>query len=540
MTNRFPCFSFIFFIETSVSGIPEIMLTRSLLYLSILVVVRDGGALKLEESEVVDQFYSTSIVSMEDLLEFHADLLFQLNSYIDVLRARMKLIRRIADYMMEHDHIVNLEDHSLNYFHLVRHMHKDWAHVLELMEQPLGKSQLLFLKESRPHYPSAWDLEEGSLGIHRMQKTYQLQPKDMVRGLLDGVHHGTRFSTLECFTVARAIYKKHRYHDAVTWLEETLSLYDQASEQTKENYQILGFDVSQAHKLYIKGLMHLNRYEDASKAIDRDPKPYLRRLRDRVQMRMMSTNDLPLGKPNPPLTGLQLCCRGGCPYRDMHRLTCSYNTTAAPFLRLAPFKTELLSLSPYMVLYHDVITPLESLTLKNLSKPHMKRRAMTFNKQKLRPFIDSGRTSNSVWLTSHENAVMERLERRVGVMTNFEMENSEVYQLINYGIGGHYKPHTDHFETPQALEHRGGGDRIATVLFYLSDVPQGGATLFPRLNISVQPRQGDALLWYNLNDRGQGEIGTVHTSCPIIKGSKWALVKWIDELSQPFRRPCNR
>ncbi|XP_034127668.1 prolyl 4-hydroxylase subunit alpha-1-like [Drosophila guanche] len=517
------------------------MLTRSLLRLWFFVVVfRDGGSQNLEESEVVEQLYSTSVVAMEDLLEFNADLLFQLDSYIDILEARINLIRRIANYMMKHYSRDSMQGNLLSHFRLLRHMQTDWAHVLELMEQPLGKSQLLFLKESRPHYPSASDLEEGSFGIQRIQQIYRLQLKDMVSGVLDGVQHGTSFSTLESFTVARALYRRYRYHEALPWLEQTLSLYEQTSEEAGESYQLLGFDVSQTHKLYIEGLMKLNRYEDALEAIDRDPKPYLRRLRDRVEMLMTSSNDLPLEKPNPQLTTLQLCCRGGCPYRGMHRLTCSYNTTVTPFLRLAPFKTEILSHSPYMVLYHDVITPLESETLRNLSRPHMKRRAMTYNKQTLRPTIDPKRTSNSVWFKSNSNAVIERLERRAGHMTNFEMEYSEVYQMLNYGIGGHYYPHVDHFESPEALKQRKIGDRIATILFYLSDVPQGGATLFPFLNISVQPRQGDALLWYNLDDRGRGEMDTVHTSCPIIRGSKWALVKWIDELSQPFRRPCNR
>ncbi|XP_041449779.1 prolyl 4-hydroxylase subunit alpha-1-like [Drosophila obscura] len=517
------------------------MLARSLLYLSLLVVAfRDAGSQSLEDSDGAEQFYSTSVVGMADLLEFNADLLDILDSYIEVLRERIKLIQRTVHYMMKHYDTENLQENPLDHFHFARHMQKDWAYMLELLQQPLGKKQLQFLKDSRAHYPSVWDLEEGCLGIHRMQHIYQLQPKDMVTGLLDGVQHGTSFSAPECFTVARALYKKNLFHEAVAWLEQALTLYEQASEETKGHYQIIGFDVSQVHKQYIEGLMTLNRYADALKAIDWHPKPYLRRLRDRVQMRLMSSNDVPMQKPNLPLTVLQLCCRGGCPYRDMHRLTCSYNTTASPFARLAPFKTELLSLSPYMVLYHGAITPLESQTLRDLAKPMMKRRAMTYHKKNRTPLIDERRTSNSVWFQAKSNAVIERLERRAGDMTSFEMANSEVYQLLNYGIGGHYYPHLDHFESPDVVKNRSVGDRIATVLFYLNDVPQGGATLFPRLNISVQPRNGDAILWYNLDDRGEGEQDSLHTSCPIIKGSKWALVKWIDEMSQPFRRPCNR
>ena len=47
------------------------------------------------------------------------------------------------------------------------------------------------------------------------------------------------------------------------------------------------------------------------------------------------------------------------------------------------------------------------------------------------------------------------------------------------------------------------GNRIATLLMYVSEVEQGGATVFPHLGISLWPERGAAAFWYNLHRNGE-------------------------------------
>lgn len=56
----------------------------------------------------------------------------------------------------------------------------------------------------------------------------------------------------------------------------------------------------------------------------------------------------------------------------------------------------------------------------------------------------------------------------------------------------------------------------ATMLIYLSDVKEGGYTLFPTLGIKVKPRKGSALLWPN-------QPPLKHAGDRIIEGEKWIL-----------------
>lgn len=57
----------------------------------------------------------------------------------------------------------------------------------------------------------------------------------------------------------------------------------------------------------------------------------------------------------------------------------------------------------------------------------------------------------------------------------------------------------------------------------MNDVEQGGATVFPYLNVGVLPEKGSALVWFNLYEDGQPDYRTRHGSCPVLVGNKWSM-----------------
>jgi prolyl 4-hydroxylase len=106
-------------------------------------------------------------------------------------------------------------------------------------------------------------------------------------------------------------------------------------------------------------------------------------------------------------------------------------------------------------------------------------------------------------------------------------------------VGQYYRPHQDFFGDATNINR--GGQRVATVLMYLSDVEQGGETTFPSANpkqtaqcgrtrakgISVQPRKGNAVLFFTTTPDGEEDYASMHGSCEVIQGIKYSATMWI-------------
>ncbi|XP_017954868.2 prolyl 4-hydroxylase subunit alpha-1, partial [Drosophila navojoa] len=206
-----------------------------------------------------------------------------------------------------------------------------------------------------------------------------------------------------------------------------------------------------------------------------------------------------------------------------------------PFLRLAPFKMEEVSLDPYIVLYHNAISDSEIEDMK----------------QQAKNFTNGFTRSPSLNVTAKPNIVAridwiekmtpftDRINVRVTDITGFDVNEFKTLQIANYGIGGHFIPHFDYTTADRlSMKHIYGlGERTATVVFYASEV-QGGATVFPNIQVTVQPQKGSALHWYNLFDDDSHNPLTLHTVCPVISGSRWTINKFIHSDAQLFRKPC--
>lgn len=80
------------------------------------------------------------------------------------------------------------------------------------------------------------------------------------------------------------------------------------------------------------------------------------------------------------------------------------------------------------------------------------------------------RISKSAWLKDKDHKYIATISRRIEDMTGLSMKTAEELQVANYGIGGHYEPHFDFARKTErnAFKGLGTGNRIATVLFYVS------------------------------------------------------------------------
>lgn len=99
----------------------------------------------------------------------------------------------------------------------------------------------------------------------------------------------------------------------------------------------------------------------------------------------------------------------------------------------------------------------------------------------------------------------------------------EGLQVAQYQSGQFFSSHEDAF--PLELAGKNGFQRRATVLMYLNDVEQGGRTKFDWLDVSVQPVQGRALIFFPAFRAGQPDDRTLHTA-EDAADAKWVCQQW--------------
>lgn len=144
--------------------------------------------------------------------------------------------------------------------------------------------------------------------------------------------------------------------------------------------------------------------------------------------------------------------------------------------------------------------------------------------------IIQDRSSSGTFFNLNENAFIASLDQRISCLMNLPIENGEGLQILNYQVGGEYKPHFDFFPPQDAgsAHHLSmGGQRVSTLVIYLNEPVQGGETSFPEVGLSVVPKKGSAVYFEYTNQQGQVDRLSLHAGEPVRSGEKWIATKWM-------------
>jgi prolyl 4-hydroxylase len=144
--------------------------------------------------------------------------------------------------------------------------------------------------------------------------------------------------------------------------------------------------------------------------------------------------------------------------------------------------------------------------------------------------LNPDRTSSGTFFARGQTPEVARVEARIARLLGWPVENGEGLQVLHYRPGAEYKPHYDYFDpdepgTPTILKR--GGQRLATLVMYLSEPARGGGTTFPDAGLEVAPVRGNAV-FFNY-DRPHPSTRTLHGGAPVIEGDKWVATKWLRE-----------
>jgi predicted 2-oxoglutarate/Fe(II)-dependent dioxygenase YbiX len=128
-----------------------------------------------------------------------------------------------------------------------------------------------------------------------------------------------------------------------------------------------------------------------------------------------------------------------------------------------------------------------------------------------------------------EDVLLRQVQRRMAASAGLPVSHAEPLIVLRYAAGQEYRPHSDCLPgsllTP--VERGGSGQRVATVITYLNSNFAGGATVFPRLDLRVQPGAGNMLRFSNVDADGRPEPGAVHAGEPVTDGLKWICTLWM-------------
>jgi len=204
---------------------------------------------------------------------------------------------------------------------------------------------------------------------------------------------------------------------------------------------------------------------------------------------------------------------------------------------------ELISWEPRAFVYHNFLTKEECDYLISLAKPHMQKSTVV-DSETGKSKDSRVRTSSGTFLARGRDKFIRNIEKKIADFTFIPVENGEGLQVLHYEVGQKYEPHFDYFLDD--FNTKNGGQRMATVLMYLSDVEEGGETVFPaakgnfssvpwwnelsdcgKEGLSVKPKMGDALLFWSMKPDATLDPSSLHGGCPVIKGNKWSATKWI-------------
>lgn len=217
-----------------------------------------------------------------------------------------------------------------------------------------------------------------------------------------------------------------------------------------------------------------------------------------------------------------------------------YGETGDGSVHVIPF--QVLSWKPRALYFPGFATAEQCQSIIKMAKSNLKPSTLALRKGETDESTKGTRTSSGTFISASEDktGILDAIEKKIASATMLPKTHGEAFNILRYNIGQKYDSHYDAFNPAEYGPQK--SQRIASFLLYLSDVEEGGETMFPFENgakismgfdyrkctgLKVKPRKGDGLLFYSVFPNGTIDQLSLHGSCPVIEGEKWVATKWI-------------
>ncbi|XP_060842511.1 prolyl 4-hydroxylase subunit alpha-2-like [Rhopalosiphum padi] len=504
------------------------MLNNMLTYLAIVF-----SLLMFVEAE---QRWHTSQIALTKLYDLQNDHFNVFNKYLDL---EIKRLEELKDHVAA---VYEWRDHkktNRNFLHnhldvtkLMKQMHQHVLKTKDLIKNKLSIEALREIDENK-------DLSGNHIllahqAMRRLQIFYAIPTSDMSEGRFNNKIIGDKMDACECYVMAKYCSEENDMYGVIDWAVEAYYKWKSDGQPECVDPEILNFYIMSSSVFTGFNFMNLLPLNGSSNLQEDTDKFLWYHHLIKNELFEMNNKARTLGvferfKTRQFEKEFKHLCKYGVSRTITKHFKCRYQTKNSFYRILMPFKEEDINNDPFIKIYHDVLYENEISKIKYMVSEDMTDAKLHKNNGISE---EKSRLGQAAWINNNDAVeYFDSLNNRIETFTGFSTQTAELYQIVNYGIGGHYLPHYDPFHKGTANENF--GNRLVTVLFYLTDVQNEGYTSFPKLNIVAPVEKGSALVWYNLNmSDGKLNWATLHGSCPLLKGNKWIMTRWLYEEGQ--------
>ncbi|MGF1549172.1 MAG: 2OG-Fe(II) oxygenase [Sphingomonadaceae bacterium] len=187
---------------------------------------------------------------------------------------------------------------------------------------------------------------------------------------------------------------------------------------------------------------------------------------------------------------------------------------------IAALPVETLSEAPLIRSIEKFLTHEECQYLINLAGPHLQPSSVVDPRTGAR-IPHPVRTSTGMSFgPTQEDLVVHKINRRLAQVTGTKVGWGEPLHILHYAPGQQYRPHMDSLPGESNQRHW-------TVLVYLNAGYAGGETRFEQTGLVYPGGEGSALIFRNVDEKGEPDPLTQHAGLPVTGGVKWLATRWI-------------
>lgn len=187
--------------------------------------------------------------------------------------------------------------------------------------------------------------------------------------------------------------------------------------------------------------------------------------------------------------------------------------------------------SPGIILFDNVLSSEECNAIIELARETMEVSTVMGDDGAL---VDpDARSSTGTYLVSGVSPVLDAVEARIAELVAWPIGQTERLAVTRYRPGDKFQSHLDYFREDELPYHMAAideaGQRVGTIILYLSDVQSGGGTVFDMAGLEIRPKRGSVLYFsYQLAD-GSMDVASLHGGAPVLAGEKWIATLWLRE-----------